>query len=214
MLTSLPDIVLRTGETMRVHVLRPPEPGPADRLLAALGHKGAPWHADIADRLAGRLAACSLDTYIVGEIGDSITGTIWVTVPADTRDVGTLGHVFTDPRHRQKGICDHLLAALLELLRREGVAMVHLATGNPVAARIYERHGFRQCNGGIYRWTADADAVDAYFTPRGPLIVRPVHRGDMPRFEALYNAGNPWLLHDESLRVQAGTGFEGQFLAA
>jgi len=153
----------------------------------------------------------------VGEVEGEVVGHLWYTVPRDAQNVGTLGHVYTRPEWRGKGVCHALMEAATENFKGHGGEAMFLSAGNPEAIRIYERFGFRKYNppegeGGIYRWLAARDFEERYFAYMGKPEIREANWGDLPRFEALYNCPHPWLLRDYSLGVFRDTPFEAQFL--
>lgn len=221
MTVELNTVTLRSGERMTVKRVQPPEPSYQQKLADRYAHKGPTWRGDILRRLNGEFADSSLDDYFFGEVDGNVVGGLWTTTPRDTRDVATLGHVFTDEAHRQKGICDFLMQAMTQAFRDEGGQAMYLATGNPVARRIYEKYGFRLYNppqserGGIFQWVVSGEPnfEERYFERATPLRVREVVWGDLPRFEALYNCPHPWLLKDEGLNVYRDVGYESQFLS-
>ena len=217
MVTWERDVTLRSGETMRVRCVEPPDEEYLRKLRDFLSHKGRPWFEDILARLRGERAAHSADFFFVGEMGGEVVGHIWYTVPRDTQDVGTLGHVYTRPDQRGKGICHALMEAIVESFKGHGGEAMFLSTGNPQAIRIYEHFGFRKYNppegeGGIYRWLVVRDFDERHFAYTGKPQIREANWGDLPRFEALYNCPHPWLLRDYSLGVYRDTPFESQFL--
>src|SRR5687768_3503278 len=62
------------------------------------------------------------------------------------RRVGRVRHLYVVSTHRRLGIGDRLLGEVLAAAR--GVfELVRLRTGNPAAAALYERHGFRPTGG-------------------------------------------------------------------
>ncbi|MCS6860911.1 MAG: GNAT family N-acetyltransferase, partial [Abditibacteriales bacterium] len=201
--------------------VQPPEPSYQQKLADRYAHKGPTWRSDIWRRLNGEFADTAQDDYFFGEVNGNIVGGLWTTTPRDTRDVATLGHVFTDTAHRQKGVCDFLMQAMTQAFRDEGGQAMYLATGNPVARRIYEKYGFRLYNpprsecDGVFQWVVSNEPhfEERYFAPAAPLRVREVVWGDLPRFEALYNCPHPWLLKDEGLNVYRDVGYESQFLS-
>lgn len=221
MIIELNTVTLRSGERMIVKRVQPPEPSYQQKLADRYAHKGPTWRGDILRRLNAEFADSSQDDYFFGEVDGNIVGGLWTTTPRDTRDVATLGHVFTPEEHRQKGVCDFLMQAMTQVFRDEGGQAMYLATGNPVARRIYEKYGFCLYNppqserGGIFQWVVSGEPnfEERYFERATPLRVREVVWGDLPRLEALYNCPHPWLLKDEGLNVYRDVGYESQFLS-
>ncbi len=217
MVTAEQEVELKTGERMRIRRVEPPDEEYLRKLGEFLIHKGRPWYQDIIARLKGERAAYSSDFFFVGEIDDQIVGHIWYTVPRDTQEVGTLGHVYTRPDQRGKGICHALMRAVTECFKGHGGEAMFLSAGNLEAIRIYEEFGFQKYNPpqgevGVYRWLVARDFDERYFAYTGKPEIREAHWGDLPRFEALYNAPHPWLVKDYTLGVYRDTAFEAQFL--
>jgi RimJ/RimL family protein N-acetyltransferase len=221
MIAELNTVTLRSGERMVIKWAQPPEASYQQKLADRYAHKGPMWRGDILRRLNAEFVDTSQDDYFFGEVDGEIVGGMWTVKPRDTRDVGTVGHVFTPEEHRQKGICDFLMQAMIQTFCDEGGQAMYLATGNPVARRIYEKYGFAIYNppaserGGIFQWVVSGDDgfEDRYYERAEPLRVREVAWGDLARFETLYNCPHPWLLKDEGLGVYREVGYESQFLS-
>jgi GNAT superfamily N-acetyltransferase len=223
MITQLDSVTLRSGERMDMTRLVPPDPACLEGNLAAFyAHKGPNWYGDILRRLQGKLVDCSLDHFYLGKVNGEIVGGVWIGMPRDATDVGTLGHVFTPDRHRKKGICDALMAVCMKKFKEEGGKVLYLATGNPVARRIYENYGFRVYNppqpesAQIFQWTTtdEKNFDEKFYAHAKPLKVREATWGDWTHLEALYNVPeHPWLIKDESLGVYKYVGYEHQFFS-
>jgi len=140
LIRTLRFVSLKTGERLRVAALGAPAGRYAAAIRRFLDHKGQPWlaHVDLANQdRVGRLRT----TYYVGLLGRAIVGNVMIV---DDGRVGILGHVFTDPPHRRKGICQHLMAAAVEGFRAAGGRALSLGTGyrSPPYWR-YHSFGFR-----------------------------------------------------------------------
>ena len=131
---------LKNGEMMEWRVIDDPGDPDVPGLRELLGHKGDIWQYHLDAWAAGD--AKRLDTYFyVGRIGDEFVGNIMVVVH---RGVGLMGHVFTRPSHRRKGICDALMDVHMDDFEKRGGKVVYLNTGYESAPyRIYGAHGYR-----------------------------------------------------------------------
>lgn len=212
------DVTLRSEEVMRIRCIEPPDEEYLRKIGQFLAHKGSPWIEDMLARLRGEKVAYSTDFFFVGEIGGELVGHVWYTVPRDTQDVGVLGHVYTRPDQRRKGVCYALTGAVVEAFKGHGGEAMFVLTGNPELIRICEHFGFKKYNppegeGGVYRWLVARDFDERYFAYTGKPQIKEANWGDLPRFEALYNAPHPWLLKDYILGVYRDTPFgSSQFL--
>src|SRR5690606_15611841 len=69
-------------------------------ISSLLGHKGEPWMSDIRARYAGKgpdFAAVAFD-------GETPVAHVWIGLDVSDPTVGVLGHVFTAPTHRGRGL--------------------------------------------------------------------------------------------------------------
>jgi len=113
-------------------------------LHALLGHKGEPWLTDI----LWRMENADGDSFAVAFRGEEAVASVWLGRSLGCPEVGLLGHVFTAPEHRRRGLAGRLLELVLEGFDRSGGRWVRLTTGNAAAARLYERTGFGMVLGG------------------------------------------------------------------
>jgi len=92
------------------------------------------------DRPGEALFAALEDDRLVGVGGLSVD-----PYENDSR-VGRVRHLYVLPEHRRQGVGRSLMGCILaEAWRR--FDCLHLRTHNPVAARFYQRFGFRPCVG-------------------------------------------------------------------
>ena len=126
---------LRTGEELTVKVLHPP--------LQDYANKVAFWWGDIrSELLEGRMNQWLSTPCFVGEIEGEVAGSMFCFAPANTRDIGIVGFVHTEEKHRQKGVASILLSRLIQRFREDGGLALYLCTNNPIAGSLYEKHGF------------------------------------------------------------------------
>ena len=224
MIQQLPDATLKSGETMQLYRIEAPDDDWGPRLVEWMyvrtpAYTNLSWHHNCAAILEGRYADVSHDVFFAGLLDGQIVGTSWYGAPIDTMDVATYGRILTHEQQRRKGIAAVLCALPVEDFRAAGGRAVYLGTGRTNPARlIYESLGFQHYNyiedaGTIMRliFSGDAEAFEAgYYAPELPTRVRPLHGGDLPRVEVLFNLPL-WACKSYGLGVFYNTPFEGQF---
>jgi len=213
-------VPLKSGEELVVKRMVPPEESYQDRLVDFFPYTGSAWDQELIRRAEGKLVEVSRDFFFVGEIGDQLVGYIWYTMPLDLTEVSTMGFVYTDPGHRRKGIATNLLEVALEdCLNRSGVpSATYLSTemDNPVHG-LYARFGFRdhrmRRKEVVMRLArpSEEEFESHYFRWEGQASIREPHRGDLPRFEALFNRSG-WVIKDLAHGVLGQAPYEKQFV--
>ncbi|MYD51875.1 MAG: GNAT family N-acetyltransferase [Dehalococcoidia bacterium] len=83
--------------------------------------------------------------------GDTLTGTCGITISQANPRLAGFGEVATRPDYRGRGIASRLCGQAVEEFVAQGGEAVFLGTGNPDAARIYHRLGWRRI-AGSYVW--------------------------------------------------------------
>jgi len=141
---------LKTGERLQRVVLEAPAPEWGGRVEHLLAHKGEHWRWHIHRALHEPLDALETRFYL-GLLGDAPVANI-MTVEA--RGIGILGHVFTLPDHRRKGIATALLEVQMEDFRQRGGRILTLGTRfDSPPYWIYHAFGFRSvANGSGVMW--------------------------------------------------------------
>ena len=91
-----------------------------------------------------------LITYLERD-GDTLTGTCGITISRANPRLAGFGEVATRPDYRGRGIASRLCGQAVEEFVAQGGEAVFLGTGNPDAARIYHRLGWRRI-AGSYVW--------------------------------------------------------------
>jgi len=155
---------LKTGERLRVAALVAPAGRYAARIREFLSHKGQPWlmHVDMANE--GRTDDLRT-TYTIGLLRGQIVGNVMIV---DDGRVGILGHVFTAPRHRRKGVCRQLMAGAVGRFKARGGRILTLGTGfDSPAYWIYHSFGFRgiEPGSGQMLFEAAPGAAAEHFAP-------------------------------------------------
>ena len=212
MLEHLAEVELKSGEAMRIVRVSAPAPEWKERILPLLGHKGQPWLWQMEVALDEGLGECAQHYYLGALEGGEVVGNI-MTTESMARPVGILGHVFTPPEHRRKGICSHLMEALTEDFRaRKGRAMfLHTGYDSP-PYHIYAAWGFEGYREtGAMAWLLEEGFWQEQFEPR-PVSVRATEWADWAPLEALSWVDGGWYLRSVFLGIYGFSGFEGHYI--
>ena len=152
MVRELAEVTLKSGEVMQCLVVEEPEACWAADVQELLVHKREHvlWH--IQRSIAGPLDELETRFYL-GVVKGEAVGNI-MTVEHD--GIGILGHVFTQPDQRRKGIASHIMAAQMrDFQEREGRVLT-LGTGfDSPPYWIYHSFGFRSIaagSGAMWYW--------------------------------------------------------------
>ncbi|MBR2343933.1 MAG: GNAT family N-acetyltransferase [Clostridia bacterium] len=129
-----------------------------------------------AAQLDGSEADCNDDVVFVAREAGVLLGTIHITVPKKNPTVSGISGFVTSEAARGKGIGSRLFAAAVEYVDTIGVETSFLGTGNPHAAKMYEKNGFRYIYGtGVMirtRLGHECDFNDKYMDlPVGPFSI-------------------------------------------
>ena len=92
--------------------------------------------------------------------------------------IGGMGEVATAPAFRRMGIAAQLCAMARDEFAQLGGAALFLGTGNPAAARVYHRLGFRKLAGAsLMAWVTDDESPECFlashFSAGGSIEVHP-----------------------------------------
>ena len=210
MIETLRHARLKTGERLRIAALTAPAGRYAEAIRQFLAHKGQPWllHVEMANQaLTDRLRT----TYYVGLLNGGLVGNVMIV---DDGRVGILGHVFTAPDHRRKGICQHLVAAATEGFRAAGGRALTLGTGfESPAYWIYHGSGFRSIGPGSGHMVFEArpGAFTRHFAPAATRVADAAWE-HWPGISALFIQGEGDRLRSAAYAVHGSVGFEGGFL--
>lgn len=213
-------VTIKSKEELVIKKASPPDEGYQPKLLKFFPYTASVWDEEKKRRFEGRLEGLSRDFFFVGEIGGELVGNAWYTVPEDMAEVATLGFVYTKPDRRRKGVATNLMeAALNDFFDKSGSpSAIYLNTGldNP-AHDIYAKFGFKDYNtrmkDTVMRLArpSDREFDDEYFGWKGKAHIRKPHRGDLPRFEALFNRPG-WVVKDFTHGVLGNPPYERQFI--
>ncbi len=111
--------------------------------------------------------------------GEDVAGTSHLTVGKAVPRLGGLGEVATPPAFRRQGIAARLCEAARDDFRRQGGEAFFLGTGNPAAARIYYRLGWRKLAGAnvmaliVSGNSPEAFLVDYFREAEGQITIVP-----------------------------------------
>ncbi len=210
MIRTIRFVRLKTGERLRVAALKAPAGRYAAAIRKFLEHKGQPWlmHVDMANE--GRTDSLNT-TYYVGLFGGAIVGNVMIV---DDGRAGILGHVFTAPEHRRKGIAQTLVAAATQDFAARGGLAMGLGTGfDSPAYWIYHRAGFRGVapGDGHMLFESRPGALDAYFAPARVHATEALWH-HWPAIALLYMYPGGDRVRSYAYGVLGPEGFEGGFL--
>jgi len=185
LVTAMGTVTIKSGEELRIIRVAGPDAEWKEPIMKALGHKGGPWVSTIQMTLEQPLEGVQC-YYYLGLLDGEIAGNI-TTTEATEVGVGILGHVFTSPSHRRKGICMALMEALTGDFAARGGGAMTLATGHDSPAyHIYRGFGFAGIGtSGRMIWQARPDFVEQYFSA-GPTEVRDITWPDWAMLDLLY----------------------------
>lgn len=207
---NLGEVTLKSGEQARLVQIVAPEPAWADRILPFLAHKGHMWLWPMEQALNEGLHGIQMNFWLL-VLDDKIVGNI-TTVDQLEPPISMLQHVFTNPDHRRKGICQHLMQALCNDFRARGGRAMYLGTThNSPAFWIYHSFGFRSiAETGSMKWLLEEGFDQAYFAP-GEVTVRDTRWPDWGALEALYMCEEGWYLRGLHFCHYGHSSYEGAY---
>jgi hypothetical protein len=162
---------LKTGETLSVEIVIPPDAERGPQIEPFLGHKPPNYRAHTERALAGWCD--ELETrYYIGLIDGQMVGNI---MTVETGGVGIFGHVHTRSDQRLKGICRAIMGHQMADFRQRDGRVLLLGTGYRSAPyNIYASFGFRDWEPGSpglmrYDNPAEPDFLSRHFAA-GPAV--------------------------------------------
>ena len=107
-----------------------------------------------------------------------VVGTCGTTRSRTVRALGGFGEVATEPDQRGRGIATELCLRAVEEFREEGGEVLFLGTGNPAAARIYHRLGWRKLAGAqvmanVTSGASPEEFLVGWFAEPAPVAIEP-----------------------------------------
>jgi ribosomal protein S18 acetylase RimI-like enzyme len=212
--------VMTSFQESEVWELLPPVDEPLARELEALlHHKGSPWIEDIGRRLRGGVAG-SEDHFYVARQGGRMVGHVWYNTSGVDHRLGLVGHIYTDPEYRRRGIAARLLHKVMADFRARGGAVMQLFTSTPYSVAFYQDFGFENIFAGqVYHATdwymrypsPSTQILDNWFHPLH-VSIRQLRLADLPQYCLLYNCEHRSPLKDRAQRVGLGLEAESAFL--
>ena len=185
MYTRLTGKKLKDGGDISIIRVQGPDKEWTDRIAPYLAHKGELWTWQIRETLESRTVPLEAN-YYVGISGENLIGNICTFTH---NGAGILGHVFTSPEQRRKGVCAAIMTEVIDDFRaRNGLALI-LGTGfDSPAWHIYKGFGFEPIypKSGEMEWYRDTiDDFEEQWFAAGPATVRPADWRDWPGLTAL-----------------------------
>lgn len=205
MIHPLDQALLRTGERLDISVICAPEPGCGPEILTLLGHKGYAYQEHLRRALEGPLDFLQTRFY-VGRITGEVVAQVMVV---GDRGAGILGHVYTRPEHRRKGICRELFSRLIPDTEQAGFRVLCLGTGYDTPPYwIYHAFGFRPVaeQSGLMKRVTEPEAEGELLKP-APARIRSLRWDDWGYADLLAMAP---VGEDECLPRSALWGIAGQ----
>ena len=184
MYTELSQRELISGDTLTTARIEGPDREWTEQLKPFLSHKGAPWTSQIRETLETSTAPLE-SRYYVGIVDGRVVGNVSTFT---CRGVGILGHVFTHPDFRRRGISKAIIEAQMADFASGGEALI-LSTGlEGHARRMYEGFGYRSIaleshEMALYR-ESEAEFY-AWFFRAGESVTRGLDWGDWALLTAL-----------------------------
>lgn len=174
MYTHIGQTRLKNGQDLTIALVQGPDADWIENIVPFLAHKGQPWKWQIQQTLTAGIEPLEA-RYYIGLIDGSVAGNICTFT---YRGTGILGHVFTAPSHRKKGVCASIMTALFEDFRAKRGRSLVLGTGyNSPAWHIYRKFGFEPMypESGAMEWYAeDIDSFETEWFAPGPSNIRPI----------------------------------------
>ena len=146
--------------------------------------------------------------------GEQLAGTCGLTVSKRVPILGGLGEVATNPEFRGSGIATELCGQAVDQFRQGGGQVLFLGTGNPDAARVYHRLGWRKLAGtNVMANISSGDSPEAflvdYFRNLGTAAVRTATPQDRIPMIPLLVSPHDWQVLDSNAAMLS-TCYSGQ----
>lgn len=203
-------VELKSGETMQVLRIAPPDVDWKEPVIALVEHEDESWRAGLDVMFDQPFDGVQIFFYL-GTVDGELVGNI-ETIEAVEAGVGILGHVFTSPTHRRKGICSAIMDVLTrDFAERGGQAMTLSAGYDSPPYHIYHSFGFRGVGEtGKMIWEAEPGFLANYFSP-GPTTVRDIGWPDWALLDLLYKVEVGSFLRGGYYAYYGPSSYEGNF---
>ena len=153
--------------------------------------------------LLGREVPETIITVHVRRLGDKLAGACLVATSRGLPSLGGFGEVATSPDARRSGIATDLSRRARDDFGERGGQALFLGTGNPDAARIYFRLGWRKLAGAnLMVNVLNSDSPEGflvdYFRDLGPATVRGPSPADRVPMIPLLVSPQDWQMLDSN----------------
>lgn len=165
-------------------------------------------YAGFIDQLGGSESGDNRNcVYLVRE-GERLLGTCCLTISRTLPQLGGLGEVATLPQYRRRGIAALLCEQARNDFRRQLGQALFLGTGNPEAARVYHRLGWRKLAGAnvmalIARGGSPEDFLVDYFSGDAGATIAPGGAADRIPMIPLIVSPHDWQVLDANVEVHS-----------
>ncbi len=184
MYEKLGDALLKNGETVEIGVIAAPMTAEAERLEKLMGHKGWEWRWQVGLGISGKTDGLE-NRFYVARRGEAFISNV-CTFEKD--GVGILGHVWTPPEERRKGLCNAIFEKLMADFKARKGRLMLLGTGYDTPPyHIYRKFGFEGYfeGSGLMRYAEDPKFESRYFASAPTKVVEPTWQ-EWPRVNALF----------------------------
>jgi predicted N-acetyltransferase YhbS len=219
MYSKLDETSIRSGENLEIGVVNHSvgddadmarDPALAAEIESLLEHKGPDWRAHISAALRGETDRLETRFYL-GRLGGQPVANI---MTVEQQGVGILGHVFTRPEHRRKGICQAVMTRQMEDFRTRGGSVLILGTGYESPAYwIYHSFGFRSLREGFMRYAAPgAERFEENWFRSAPTKVVPAEWRHWPLVALLASVPGDRTLRSAAWKLHGIGNLEGPYV--
>jgi GNAT superfamily N-acetyltransferase len=155
--------------TAEIVLVDAPDQEHREAILKLLAHKGPVWQRHMEAALDGQTDHLETRWHLAIVNGAPVANAMLV----ERHGVGILGHVFTCPEYRQRGLSRAVLTAMLQEFESRGGRALVLGTGyESVAYRLYASLGFEPIRRGFMgRYLAGRATFEAEWFAPGPAAV-------------------------------------------
>ncbi len=185
-------------------------------LVSLVWDKGSPWVEDIYRRSRGEYGD-SADHFFVALADGQMVAIAWYCTATSNPKLGLIGHIYTSPPFRGRGISRRLIDAAMSDFRDGGGEVIQLFSSTPYTIPFYERLGFENlyANRGYHDtdWymrypKGSRREIDGWFACAATEI-QPLSAGDLSGYCLLYNLEHDSVSKDWAQSI--GLGMEAEF---
>ena len=212
MYRELDTVTLKSGEHATIACVQGPNKEWAPRIIPFLRHKERVTRWQIRQTLIGCTGLLESYYYIAHRHGEVIsTIATWEYLGA-----GILGHVYTEPKHRQKGAAKAVMQCQMNDFRSRAGNAMFLGTGyDTIPYHLYKSFGFRSVEPGAgfmqYYVQSEEAFTSQCFSP-GPTTVRGIGWHDWPALVTLFGCAAGSCLRMTASGTVGRMNFEGPFI--